>query len=477
MGHLFLRFLEFANWVFLFYFVAANTVYTVLMSLSLYAVSLHSKLAAEKPYGDMADSPVTPPVALIVPAYNEENAIVHTVLSLLDLNYPEKELLVIDDGSTDGTLACLIERFQLRQVDMIYREALKGAKVTGFYHNPEQPQLLVVSVEHGGKPQALNAGINMARSPYFCTVDADSIIERDALLRLMAPVVQSSRNTVVSGGIVRIANGCTVDHGKITKIDLAASWLERCQTVEYIRTFLFGRPGWNALNATFITSGAFCLLHKQSVIEAGGFSRETVTEDIDMIATLRRYLTDQKRKYRIVFTSDPICWTEAPRTIKMLARQRRRWQLGLTQTVMKNRDMIFNWRFGSMGILSMPFHAYLEALGCVVEALGTFLIPLSYFFGVILLPTFLLFMVLAVGYGTLLSMGSVVLEELTLRRYPNWKHVLLLMAYAVIENLGYRQMVTLFRAHGVLQYFVGRKRWEAVQHKGLSVQKARPNAA
>ena len=163
-----------------------------------------------------------------------------------------------------------------------------------------------MSVEHGGKPNALNAGINMARSPYFCTVDADSIIERDALLRLMAPVVQSSQNTVVSGGIVRIANGCTVQHGGITDVSLAPSWLERCQTVEYIRTFLFGRPGWNALNATFITSGAFCLLHKQSVIEAGGFSRETVTEDIDMIATLRRYLTDQKRQvpHGVYYRSD-----------------------------------------------------------------------------------------------------------------------------------------------------------------------------
>jgi cellulose synthase/poly-beta-1,6-N-acetylglucosamine synthase-like glycosyltransferase len=461
------HFLQYANVVFLVYFLAANAVYTILMGLSLYAVSLHSKFAAERPYGDMADSPITPPITLIVPAYNEADAIVDTVLSLRDLNYPGKEILVVDDGSNDGTVERLIERFRLRPVDVIYRAVLKASPVKAFYHNPEMQELLVMCVEHGGKSRALNAGINMARSPYFCTVDADSVVERDALLRLMAPVVQSKQNTVVSGGIVRIANGCEIEHGIISKIDLAPSWLERCQTVEYIRTFLFGRPGWNALNATFITSGAFCLLHKESVIEVGGFSGETVTEDIDMIATLRRSLTDKKRKYRIVFTTDPICWTEAPKTIRMLARQRRRWQLGLTQTVLKNFDMTFNPRFGTMGMLSMPFHAYLEALGCVVEAIGTFLIPLSYFLGAMPLPTFLLFMFLAVGYGTLLSMGSVVLEELTLRRYPKWKHVAVLMSYAVIENLGYRQMVTLFRAHGVLQYFAGRKRWEAVQHKGI----------
>ncbi len=477
MHEILLRILDYANVVFLFYFLAANLVYTVLMGLSLYAVSLHAKFAAEKPYSDMADSPVTPPVSLIVPAYNEQDAIVHTVLSLLELNYPEKEIVVVDDGSTDGTLDRLIERFGLRRMDIIYRESIPARAVRGFYLNPAQPELVVMSVEHGGKPNALNAGINLARSPYFCTVDADSIIERDALLRLMAPVVQSSHNTVVSGGIVRIANGCEVKHGSIVKMDLAPTWLERCQTVEYIRTFLFGRPGWSTLNATFITSGAFCLLHKQSVIEAGGFSGRTVTEDIDMIATLRRYLTDQKRSYRIVFTSDPICWTEAPRSIRMLARQRRRWQLGLTQTVMKNSDMIFNPRFGTMGMLSMPFHAYLEAIGCVVEALGTFLIPLSYFLGAMPLPIFLLFLFLAVGYGTLLSMGSVVLEELTLRRYPRLNHVLILICYAVIENIGYRQMVTLFRAHGVLRYFTGKKRWETVQHKGLAPQLGRPNEA
>jgi cellulose synthase/poly-beta-1,6-N-acetylglucosamine synthase-like glycosyltransferase len=470
MTHLLLQFLHYANDVFLFYFIAANLVYTVLMCLSLYSVSLHAQYASQKRYRDMQDSPVTPPVAFIVPAYNEANAIVQSVLSLLDLNYPEKEIVVVDDGSTDGTVDRLIERFGLRRMDMIYREALKTKPVSAFYYNPETPALLVISVEHGGKPNALNAGINLARSPYFCTVDADSIIERDAMLRLMAPIVQSSENTVVSGGIVRIANGCEVDHGIITKVELAKSWLERCQTVEYIRTFLFGRPGWSALNATFITSGAFCLLHKESVIEAGGFGLDTVTEDIDMIARLRRSLTDKKRKFRIVFTSDPVCWTEAPRTIKMLARQRRRWQLGLAQTVIKNWDMIFNPRFGAMGMLSMPFHAYLEAIGCVVEAMGTFLIPISYLVGAMPVSTFLVFMFLAVGYGTLLSMGSVVLEEITLRRYPSWKHVLVLMVYAVIENVGYRQMVTLFRAHGVLQYFTGRRRWETVQHGGINVR-------
>ena len=460
--------LDYANFIILFYFVAANLAYTVLMALSLYAVSLHSKYSVNKTHADMQDSPVTPPVALIVPAFNEEKAIVQTVLSLLELNYPEKEIIVVDDGSSDRTLESLIAKFGLQKMDFIYRQALPTEEPVAYYFNPDVPELQVIAVRHGGKSHALNSGINLARSPYFCTVDADSIIERDALLRLMSPVLQSSENTVVSGGIVRIANGCTVKEGRIAKVDLPGTWLERCQIVEYIRTFLFGRPGWNALRATFITSGAFCLLHRQSVIEAGGFTRTTVTEDIDIIANLRRYLTRQKRDFRIVFTTDPICWTEAPRTLKMLARQRRRWQLGLAQTMVKNHDMIFRPRYGTTGILSMPFHAFIEALGCVVEAAGTFLIPVAFLVGAVSLSTFLLFMALAVGYGTLLSVGSVVLEEITLGRYPRMKHAFVLLGYAVVENIGYRQIVTLFRAHGVLQYLFGRRRWEAVVHRGLA---------
>lgn len=467
-----LHFFDYINTVILVYFIVTNVVYTVLMGLSLYVVSLHAKFAARASYTDLLDSPVTPPVSLLVPAFNEEQGIVQTVLSLLELNYPEKEIIVVDDGSTDGTLDSLIQRFQLLKMDLIYRPLLKTKAPTAFYYNPERPELLVVSKENGGKSDALNVGINMARSPYFCTVDADTLIERDALLRLMAPVVHSQENTIVSGGVVRIANGCTLQNGNVVKIDLPKTWLERCQVVEYIRTFLFGRPGWNALGATFITSGAFCLLQREAALKVQGFSSDTVTEDVDIIATLHRHYRKNKIKYRMVFTTDPICWTEAPHTIAVLARQRRRWQLGLTQTVMKHNQMIGSPRYGLLGLLSVPFHAYVEAIGCVVEAVGTILIPFSFFVGAMPFSLFLLLMFLAVGYGTLLSMGSVLLQETTLRRYPSLRHVLILMGYAVLENIGYRQLVALFRAQGVLQYFTGLRGWEVVSHHGFRARVA-----
>ncbi len=462
-----LHFFDYFNTIILIYFIVTNVMYSILMVLSLYSVTLHSKAAGAMSYKESIDLPTTPPVALIVPAFNEQDAIVQTVLSLMDLDYPEKEIIVVDDGSTDDTADRLIDYFGLQKVDFIYRESIPAKRPFAFYYSPDQPQLLLVSKENGGKADALNVGVNIARSPYFCTVDADSLIEKDALIRLMVPVLQAPENTLVSGGVVRIVNGCAMEDGKVSRIDLPKSWIERCQVVEYIRTFLFGRPGWNFLNATFICSGAFCLLHREAAALVGGFSTDTVTEDTDIIAKLHSFQRTKKWKYRMIFTTDPICWTEAPHNLSMLARQRRRWHLGLMQTVMKHNKMLFDPHYKMIGMLSMPFHAYIEGIGCVVEALGLFLVPFSFLIGAMPLSLFLLIMFLAIGYGTLLSMGSVLLEESTLRRYPSVRHVLTLSLYAVIENLGYRQIISIFRAQGVLKYFTGRRKWEVVEHKGV----------
>jgi cellulose synthase/poly-beta-1,6-N-acetylglucosamine synthase-like glycosyltransferase len=463
-----LHLFDYCNAVILLYFIVTNFVYMVLMLICLYTVTLHSKFASRTAVAEYLDSPVTPPVALLVPAFNEQDAVISTVVSLMQLNYPEKEIIVIDDGSTDRTLPNLIEHFQLLPMDFIYRPTLGCKSPEAFYYSHRYPELLVISKQNGGKSDALNCGINMSRSPYFCTVDADTVIERDALVRLMAPVINSNVNTIVSGGVVRIANGCTLENGELKNIDLPKTWIERCQIVEYIRTFMFGRPGWNSLNATFIASGAFCLLHRESAIGAGGFSTDTVTEDIDIIASLHEYMRKKKWDYRMVFTTDPVCWTEAPDSIKTLAPQRRRWQMGLVQTVMKHNKMIMSPRYGLLGMLGMPFHAYVEAIGCLVEAMGTILIPFSFLVGAMPVTLFLLIMGLAVGYGTLFSLGSVLLEEATLRRYPKARHLMILVWYAIIENFGYRQMITFIRAQGVVRYFLGVRTWEQVAHRGIT---------
>jgi len=454
------------NVVIVSYFFMANGMYTILMILSLGSVWLHNRRLTYQGLDELRESAVTPPATILVPAWNEQDVIVESVRSILRTDYPALEVIVIDDGSTDESMDRLIAAFRLVKMDLIYRPRLATKAVKGFYMNPRLPNLLVISKENGGKPDALNVGINMCRTPYFCTLDADCILERDALLRLMRPIVRSPENTVASGGIVRILNGCEVKDGKVVSVGLPKTAVERFQVVEYLRSFLFGRTGWDLLGGTLIVSGAFAVFHRETVMEAGGFLHDTVTEDMDLIVQIHRWATHHKRKIKMKFTSDPVCWTECPAQVTMLGRQRRRWQMGLCQTLWKSSEMLFNGKYGAIGMLSFPFHLYVEALGSVVEFLGYFMVPLALLFGMVPVPLFILFVVLSLVYGSFLSVGAVLLEELTYRRYPGFRDLMILLIYAVLENIGYRQLVLLYRVQGVVRFITGFRSWEKVTHVG-----------
>lgn len=452
------------NILFAFYFVAGNGMYLLLMLLSLISVWLNNRRRAYENLTYLRQSPVTPPVTIIIPAWNEEGVIIDTVRAVLTTDYPALEIIVVDDGSTDRTLGRLIEAFDLFKTDGIYRPHLATRRVKAIYQSPLGPRFLVVHKERGGKSDALNAGINLCRTPYFCTLDADCVLERDAMLRLMRPIIRSPANVVASGGIVRILNGCEVRAGQVTRVGLPSTSLQRFQVVEYLRSFLFGRTGWDVLRATVIMSGAFTVFHRETVMEAGGFSLDTVTEDMELIVRLRRWAIDHHREIKMAFTSDSVCWTDSPASFGMLARQRRRWQLGLCQTLWKNSEMLFNPKYGPVGLLSYPFHLYVEALGAVVEFLGYLLIPFALLYRATLPDVYVPFLLLGLVCATFLSAGSVVLEELTHRRYPSSHDFKTLLFYALIENFGYRQVVLFFRFQGVLRFLFGSQRWEKVTH-------------
>jgi cellulose synthase/poly-beta-1,6-N-acetylglucosamine synthase-like glycosyltransferase len=457
------------NLLILSYFVVGNGVYTALMVMSLRCVWIHSRRLAYQGLTELRGSSLTPPVTIIVPAWNEEQIIVEAVRSALGVDYPQVSVIVVDDGSTDSTRVRLTAAFKLAPLDQAYHPTLPTRAVYGFYFNPHLSNLLLVHKQRGGKPDALNTGINLCRSPYFCCLDADCILERDSLLRLMEPILRSPGETVVSGGIVRIINGCKEKNGRIVKLGLPATSLARFQVVEYLRSFLTGRNGWALLGGTVIVSGAFALFERKAVMEVGGFSADTVTEDMDLIITLRDRAAKTKSDIRMAFTSDPVCWTECPASLTMLNRQRRRWQLGLCQTLWKHRNMLFRRRYGMVGLFSLPFHLYVEALGTIVEFFGYLLVPLSFYGGLMSPPLLILLIMLGLAYGGFLSVGAVLLEEMTCRRYPGHRDLLLLLAYGMLENVGYRQLILLFRVQGTIKFLIGSHRWENVIHKGESL--------
>jgi cellulose synthase/poly-beta-1,6-N-acetylglucosamine synthase-like glycosyltransferase len=450
------------------YFFIGNGMYTILMILSLVATWLHNRKLTYQGLDELRESVVTPPATIIMPAWNEQEIIVQSVGSILKTDYPNLEVIVVDDGSSDETLLRLINAFRLVQMDLIYRPRIPTRSIRGFYMNPRIPNLIVISKENGGKPDALNVGINMCRTPYFCTLDSDCLLERDALLRLMQPIVRSPINTVASGGIVRILNGCEVKDGQVVKVGLPAGRIERFQVVEYLRSFLFGRTGWNLLNGTLIVSGAFAVFHRETVLEAGGFKHDTVTEDMDLVVQIHHWAIHKGRKIQMNFTSDPVCWTECPATLANLSKQRRRWQMGLFQTLWKYSEMLFNRKYGVLGMLSYPFQLYIEGLGAAVELIGYFMVPLALLLGIVPPTLFVLFVVLGLVYGSFLSVGAVLLEELTYRRYPGFRDLMTLLAFAVVENVGYRQLVLLYRFQGLVRFVSGFRQWEKVVHVGAA---------
>jgi cellulose synthase/poly-beta-1,6-N-acetylglucosamine synthase-like glycosyltransferase len=449
------------------YYGIVQVIYSTLLAIALVVILQHISRIRYAPFRDLEKRSEMPPVSILIPARNERKVIIRSVESALAMNYPWVEVIVVNDGSTDGMLETLISRYALRRIDPLYRDLIKTKLVKGFYYTSRIPNLLVVDKENGGKADAINCGINVCKSPYICVQDADSILERDALIRIITPLVQSEIPVIASGGVVRVMNGTMHKDDVVTSIELPKHSTLACfQIVEYLRSFLFGRVGLDALNCNLIISGAFSLFQKAAVVTVGGFASGNVTEDMELIVRLHKHYSFRKIPYRIRFVSDPICWTEVPETIRMLGRQRRRWHLGMIQTVWKHKTILLNPRYGRIGLLAMPYNVFVEMISPLIEFIGYIVIPLSYVFGMINYDYFILFMALAIAYGIFLSTMGIFLEEITFRRYPKWGDLFKLLLYGVLENFGYRQINAFWRFQAFFQFLFGQREWEHVKKQG-----------
>jgi len=449
------------------YFLAINTLYLVFSLVAYVHLRQHRKRWTARELGAVVRSPATPGISIVAPAYNEEATVEESLRSLLLLNYPKFEVVLVNDGSTDRTLQVVTQTFDLVRAPAGHAQPLATQPVRGVYRSLTSRDLVVIDKLNGGKADAVNAGVNAARFPLVCVIDADSLLEDHALTRAVLPFIEDPE-TIAAGGIVRIANGCRVERGRVTDVRLPASALARFQVVEYLRAFLAGRVTQSAANALLIISGAFGIFKRDALLAIGGLKHDTIGEDMELVTRLHRVHRERKQRYRIVFQPDPVCWTEAPESRAVLARQRNRWQRGTLQVLSHHRRLLFNPRYGVVGLFAMPYYLLFEALGPVIETAGYVVTLAAIPLGLLDLRFAQLLFLSAVMYGTMISLLSVVLEEISFRRYLRVSDLLTMVLFGFLENFGYRQLTTWWRLQGVVDFLRGKQDWGAMTRKGFA---------
>jgi len=458
--------LKIFNYLVLGYFFLINSTYLILNMVAFFSIKRYIRSVSFKEHLYLFKYGFYKPISIISPAFNEEKSIEESVRALLTLRYPELEIIVVNDGSTDNTLKVLMEKFKLVPIDRTYASKIPTEKIKQIYTSLIYPQLIVVDKENGGKADALNAGVNVAVYPLVAVIDADTLLDPDALLRASYPFIEDEK-TVAVGGIVRVVNDCKVIGGRVREVIAPKNLLAVIQVVEYLRAFLFGREGFDSLNGLLIISGAFGLFSRRAVIEVGGYLRDTVGEDMELVLRMHRYYKSKKIPYRITFVPDPVAWTEVPEDLKSLGRQRRRWQKGLMDSLFKNLEMLLNPRFGVVGIFSFPFFFFLEMLGPIIELGGYGVFAVSLYFGAVNKTFAVLFLLLAFIYGILVSIFSLILEELSFSRYKRMRDIFKFLLAAIIENFGYRQLTSIWRFLGIIDFLRGDKSWGKMRRKGF----------
>ena len=415
----------------------------------------------------------TPPISLIVPAYNEEGSIIkNTKVFLSNFDYPEYEIIVVNDGSKDGTLQKLIDEYDCEIGDYPFKKSLSTKPILNIYTSRKYTNLKVVDKVNGGKADALNAGINISKYPYFGSIDADTILERNSYMKVIMPAINDPVRVVATGGIIGVVNGCKINENRVEEVNFPKNILAKFQVIEYLRAFLFGRYAWSRINALPIISGAFGLFKKSAVLECGGYSTEktkfhTVGEDMELVMKLHRYFREKKKEYKIEFVPDPLSWTEVPEDIKTLSNQRGRWHRGLIEVMWSDRKMILNHKYGILGMIAMPYYIVFEMAAPIIEIAGYLFMPYFYLKGMITVEVIVLFFAIAVLIGITNSLLALFLEMITFRHYRKLKDIFEMVFYAVIENFGYRHLTLFFRLKGMLKHIAGKKEWGHMKRKGF----------
>lgn len=463
------------NYYLAYYSIAINLIYFVLLILSYINSTRQLNLWNLKNVSFLFKRKILPGISIIAPAFNEEKTIIESTNSLLNLKYPDYDLIIVNDGSKDNTLNVLIKNYELVRVDYIFEYKINTMPVRGVYRNPSIPKLLVIDKENGGKADSLNAGINISSKEYFCGIDADSLLEDEALLKLASLSLDESIETPALGGNIFPINGCSVDRGMITNIKIPKNNVARFQTIEYIRAFMAGRLGWAYTNSLLIISGAFGLFRKERIIGIGGYltsrgmyGKDTVGEDMELVVRISRLMRELGLKYKICYSFNANCWTEVPEDIKSLKKQRYRWHRGLIDILTFHKKVLFNPAYGRMGLIAMPYFFIFEMIGPLLEIQGYVMVIVAFFLGLLSAKLAVLLFLSTVLMGTLISVLSLLIAERDLN-YFSYRDIFILIFYAIAENFGPRQLFSFWRIGGYFNILKKPQGWGKLERKGFEV--------
>ena len=460
-------------------FVFAHIVFylTLLIFGSYLLLGIFSAIALRKyqrknsyvNYNSLVLSPLSPKISIIAPAFNESKTIIDNIRTLLSLYYNNYEVIIVNDGSTDNSFDLVREAYDLIRVNYYFDYRIPCERIRGVYRskNPSYNRLTVIDKVNGGKADSLNAGVNICQSSLFISIDADSIIESESILKLVKPFLEEKDKKVIgSGGVIRIINSCEVERGHIREIKIPQKLLPRLQVLEYTRAFLLGRMAWSHLDGLMLISGAMGIFDRETVIRAGGYSVKTVGEDMELVLRMRRYMTDQDQKYEVTYIPDPLCWTEVPSDIKSLRKQRTRWTRGLVESLWAHKKMFFNGKYGRLGILGYPYWFFFEWLAPLIAFSGFVYTIYLIIVHSLNWPFYLLLFIFVYCFAVCLSTWAVLFEEITFHKYRKKRDVLKLLAVALVEPFIY-PIHTYFAVRGNFEALRRKKGWEKAERNGF----------
>lgn len=469
----------FVNNILLGFTIIVFTIYLTMMVYSAIALRRYLRKNSFVDYNSIITSPLVPSISVIVPAFNEGVNIVDNIRTLLSLYYSKYDIIVVNDGSTDDTLEKIIEAYELEKVNYYFDYRLQCQRIRGVYksRNRSYKRLIVVDKLNGGKSDALNSGLNVAKNDLFVCVDADSIMESDTLIKLVKPFLEDKdKMLIAAGGVISIANSCEITGGKITKVNLPKKWLARAQVMEYTRAFLLGRIAWSELDGLLVISGALGMFKREIVIKAGGYSTKTVGEDMELVVRIRRYMADQKIPYKVEYIPDPLCWTEVPSTLKSLARQRSRWTRGTMETLYTHRKLFLNMKYGKLGLLGYPYWLFFEWLAPIIEFIGFLIFGTLAVLGRLNVSFFLLLLGFVYFFAVSLSIWAILFEEITFHKYKRRRDVLRLLLTAFLEPLFFHPVILLMNIKGNIDKLIKKSSWGIQEREGFSLKSDKKRA-